>query len=404
MIKKGFKKMRKGLLIADLHIKAQDYMQTYKEYKFLEKYLENKTYDFCIILGDFFDRKIYSYEDYIQLSYKYMILLMSHCKKIRVVYGTRSHENDQYNIFDMATKDIYKLAPSSFSIDYKVIKHVEEEELFPDMNVLYVPEEYVLDKKEYYSSYLGTKKYDYIFGHGVIQEVMSNAVRHSDKKTNKIKNHKKPPVFTTAELKESCKGQTFFGHYHIHTNIDNKIFYVGSFSRFCFGEEESKGFYEIQTDGKNYESNFVKNLEARTFITKRYGYKDKIFSSEENLMKEINSIQKRKEVAGIDYLRLVFNIPEDYENSEFMINLLNEKFKFSDDIKIEVVNGYIEKKRQANKEQVKEIFKNYDIIFEKDIPLENKISYFIKEKNEKEIIPENVKKYLSFKAIELLKD
>ena len=125
---------------------------------------------------------------------------------------------------------------------------------------------------------------------------------------------------------------------------------------------------------------------------------------EENLMKEINSIQKRKEVTGIDYLRLVFNIPEDYENSEFMINLLNEKFKFSDDIKIEVVNGYIEKKRQANKEQVKEIFKNYDIIFEKDIPLENKISYFIKEKNEKEIIPENVKKYLSFKAIELLKD
>ena len=44
MIKKGFKKMRKGLLIADLHIKAQDYMQTYKEYKFLEKYLENKSY------------------------------------------------------------------------------------------------------------------------------------------------------------------------------------------------------------------------------------------------------------------------------------------------------------------------------------------------------------------------
>ena len=42
--------MRTGILIADLHIKAQDYMQTYNEYKFLEEYLENKTYDFCIIL------------------------------------------------------------------------------------------------------------------------------------------------------------------------------------------------------------------------------------------------------------------------------------------------------------------------------------------------------------------
>lgn len=394
--------MRTGILIADLHIKAQDYMQTYNEYKFLEEYLENKTYDFCIILGDFFDRKIYSYEDYIQLSYKYMILLMTHCKKIRIVYGTKSHENDQYNIFDMATKDIYKIAPSSFNIDYRVIKHVEEEELFPDMQVLYVPEEYILDKNEYYHSFMNHKKYDYVFGHGVIKEVMTNAVKHNEKKSTKIKNQKKPPIFTTAELNDICKGQTFFGHYHIHTNIDNEIFYVGSFSRFCFGEEEPKGFYEISTDGKKYDFNFIENLVAKKYITKRYGYKDKIFQSEENLIKEINSIEKKKEVANIDYLRLIFNIPEDYENSEFAINMIHEKFKFCNDIKIEIVNGYIEKKRQANKEQVKEIFKNYDIIFEKDAPIEDKLSYYIKEKNKKEKSPEEIKKYINFKAIDLL--
>lgn len=394
--------MRTGILIADLHIKSQDYMQTYNEYKFLEEYLENKTYDFCIILGDFFDRKIYSYEDYIQLSYKYMILLMTHCKKIRIVYGTKSHENDQYNIFDMATKDIYKIAPSSFNIDYRVIKHVEEEELFPDMQVLYVPEEYILDKNEYYHSFRNHKKYDYVFGHGVIKEVMTNAVKHNEKKSTKIKNQKKPPIFTTAELNDICKGQTFFGHYHIHTNIDDKVFYVGSFSRFCFGEEEPKGFYEISTDGKKYDFNFIENLVAKKYITKRYGYKDKIFQSEENLIKEINSIEKKKEISNIDYLRLIFNIPENYENSEFAINMIHEKFKFCNDIKFEIVNGYIEKKRQANKEQVKEIFKNYDIIFEKDSPIEDKLSYYIKEKNKKEKSPEEIKKYISFKAIDLL--
>ena len=58
---------RTGLLLGDIHIKAQDYQQTYKEYKFLEKYLENKKYDYCIILGDFFDRKIYSYEEYLKI-------------------------------------------------------------------------------------------------------------------------------------------------------------------------------------------------------------------------------------------------------------------------------------------------------------------------------------------------
>ena len=99
---------------------------------------------------------------------------------------------------------------------------------------------------------------------------------------------------------------------------------------------------------------------------------------------------------------MIFNIPEDYENSEFAINMIHEKFKFCNDIKIEIVNGYIEKKRQANKEQVKEIFKNYDIIFEKDSPIEDKLSYYIKEKNKKEKSPEEIKKYISFKAIDLL--
>ena len=55
-----------------------------------------------------------------------------------------------------------------------------------------------------------------------------------------------------------------------------------------------------------------------------------------------------------------------------------------------------------NREQVKEIFEKYDIIFDKNESDEKKLSYFIKEKNEKEMSPEKIKKYLSFKAIELL--
>ena len=397
---------RKGLLLADIHIKAQDYQQTYKEYKYLEEYIKDKTYDYCIILGDFFDRKIYSYEDYIQLGYRYMTLILTHCKKVRVVYGTKSHENDQYEIFNFLNEDvIYKLSENIIDVDYRVVKTVQSEKLFPDLEVLYIPEEYVLDKKEYYKEYfVMEKKYDYVFGHGVIQEVMTDAVRHVDKKIDKIKVRKKPAVFTTSELKYIAKGQVFFGHYHIHTNINDKIFYVGSFSRFRFGEEEAKGFYEVEKDDETYTQNFVENKMAKKYITVKYGYKNPIFHDEKSLLDEIESIPIRKENASIDELRLVFNIPEDYEKSEFLINLLNEKFKFREDIKIEVVNGYIEKKRQANKEQVKEVFEKFDIIFDKNESEENKLSYFIKEKKGKEIPPSTIKKYLSFKAIELLQD
>lgn len=394
---------RIGLLLADIHIKAQDYQQTYKEYKFLENYLENKKYDYCIILGDFFDRKIYSYEDYIELAYMYMALLIKHCEKVRVVYGTKSHENDQYEIFNFLEDHImYKLIPDCQKIDFKVIKTVQSEELFPDLNVLYLPEEYILDKREYYKDYFD-KKYDYVFGHGVIQEVMSNAVRHIDKKIDKIKVRKKPAIFTTSELKEICKGQVYFGHYHIHTNISDKVFYVGSFCRFCHGEEEPKGFYEITKD-KKYSNNFIENTEAKKYVTIKYGYKDRIFSDEEKLLETIKSIPKKKELAGIDELRVIFNIPENYEKSEFLINLLNERFKFMEDIKIEVVNGYVELKKQANKEQIKEVFDKYDIIFDKNESDENKIAFFIKEKNGKDIPGVTIKKYLSFKAIDLLRE
>lgn len=394
-----------GLLLADIHIKAQDYNQTYKEYKFLENYLEDKQYDYCIILGDFFDRKIYSYEEYIQLSYKYMLLLISHCDKVRVVYGTKSHENEQYNIFDFLKDDIYKLMPSSFNLDFKVIKTVEEEELFEDFKVLYLPEEYINDKNEYYKSFFSKdKEYDYVFGHGIIQEVMTDAVRHIDKKVKNKQERKKPPVFTTSELKKICKGQIYFGHYHINTNIDDKIFYVGSFSRFRFGEEEKKGFYEIERVKKRYKNQFIENISAQRYITKKYGYKDAIFTSDSLLIKELDSIIQKKEKAGIDFLRLIINIPEDYEKAEFLINLLNERFKFRNDIKIEIVNGYIEKKRQVNKEEVREVFEKYDFIFDKNEEDERKLSYFIQEKYNKTMSPEQVKKYLTFKAIDLLEE
>lgn len=396
---------RNGLLLADIHIKAQDCQQTYKEYQFLEKRLKDKIYDYCIILGDFFDRKIYSYEEYVHLAYLYMSLIIKHCKKVRVVYGTKSHENDQYEIFNFLDESIMNgITGEIEKIDFKVIKTVSSEELYPDLNVLYLPEEYVLDKKEYYKDYFNKEEeYDYVFGHGVIQEVMTNATRNVDKKIDKIKVRKKPAVFTTAELKRICKGQVYFGHYHIHTNISDKVFYVGSYSRFCHGEEEPKGFYEISND-KKYSNKFIENTSSKKYVTIKYGYKDEIFQDEEKLMKEITSIPEKKKRAEIDELRLIFNIPEDYEKSEFLINLLNERFKFYDDIKVEVVNGYIEIKKQANKEQVKEIFDKFDIIFDKDESDENKISFFIKEKKGKEIPGVTIKKYLTFKALELLQD
>ena len=120
------------------------------------------------------------------------------------MYGTESHECNQYDILSLLK--IYD--------KIRVIKQVTEEELLPGLNVLYLPEEHILDKKEYYKEFFEEdQKYDYIFGHGIIREAMKEAAVQNDTSSDK---RKKVPVFSTAEFRRICKGQTYFGHYHVN--------------------------------------------------------------------------------------------------------------------------------------------------------------------------------------------
>ena len=71
--------------------------------------------------------------------------------KIRFIYGTESHECGSYRLFN------YHL--NNDHVDLKVITTVTEEELFPNINVLYIPEEYVDSKEDHYKEYFD-KRYD----------------------------------------------------------------------------------------------------------------------------------------------------------------------------------------------------------------------------------------------------
>ena len=257
-----------GIIISDIHFGATDPDILKRELiEVFLYYLENmKKIDFIIINGDYFDHKIYLNEKASDYSIAFMDKLVNISKKhkcpIRLVYGTESHEVNQYTIFSMYKEDK--------NLDFKVIYTVNEEELLPDLNVLYLPEEHIYSKPEYYKDYFNNKnKYDYVFGHGVIQEVMTHISRNTSKKES---DRKKVPVFSSSELMDICKGQVYFGHYHINTNINDKIFYVGSFSRWVHGEMKEKGFYHItcDTDKEKYTQKFIENYLERKYITYTY--------------------------------------------------------------------------------------------------------------------------------------
>lgn len=382
-----------GIIISDIHFGVIDPIIMRKE--LLETfiyYLDNmKKIDFIVITGDYFDHKLYVNEKTTDCALAFMDRLVMISKKhncpLRIVYGTESHEVDQYSLFS-----IYETDPS---INFKIIRNVSEEELLKDLHVLYLPEEFVLNKEEYYKEFFEKKnEYDYIFGHGVIQEVMTEATRPASKE--KENTRKKVPYFKTIELDKICKGQVYFGHYHVNTNIQDKIFYVGSFTRFQYGEEEPKGFYHVKcdTEKEKYSNTFIENQLAKKYVTYTYSYNSDVMNTEESLMTELTKVDKLIDTFEYDHVRYIFNIPENHPNPEFVINILNERYKYNDNVKVKITNGYIEKKKRIKNESMSEVFDEYPMIFDKCASLEDKVVYYIKKKWNKEITVDKVKRYL----------
>lgn len=388
--------MYRGLCLADIHVGAMKYEQTYKEYvhlrSLLKEFTKDNLLDFIIINGDFFDKQLYTSDPFIDLAQRIMIQLLSATRVLRVVYGTASHESKQYSLFDPLVNELPKEL-NILSFDFKVITTVTEEELLPGLKVLYIPEEYIYDKNSYYEPYLSKKnEYSFIFGHGMIQEAFRGKIKESkDKKALR----KKAPVFTAGELSYACSGDVIFGHYHVNTEMDENVSYVGSFSRWQQGEEPEKGFYLLGFDPETNETKkqFIINSEALIYTTISFGYNDNVFKETEweDTAKKILKTRLRK---NIYRLRVIFNIPVGYENPEAFISFFKERFKNDDHINVEFSNGYVDKKIKSANERVSELPDEYKIFVDKNVPEEVKLSEFLKLKRGVTIPPEKIKKYL----------
>lgn len=394
----------KGILIADLHIGSINTSKQYDEIKHrIYPIIKSELPDFIIFLGDYFDHKFSLNDEPTYYSVLIINEIITLCKengldhtKLRFVYGTESHEWDQYKFLNAMKTDF----------DIKVIRYCEEEDLFPDLKVLYIPEEHLYNKSEYYEKFLSQpKKYDYIFGHGVLREVMKEAAIISD---NNNSNRKKAPVFSTGELTYACKGQVYFGHYHVHTNINDTVFYVGSFNRWCFGEEEAKGFYLIEKiieedDEDFYDFHFIENDLAETFQTISFGYDNSIFKDQDVMEKKLNQIDGMINDNIFNHVRFEFNIPTNASNPEYIMNFVKERYRFNDNVKVNIVHGYSEEKKKKEKEEVDKWNTDNAPYFNRNTTIEDKVSYFIAMEYKREIKPDKVEIYLNKDLSEILK-
>jgi DNA repair exonuclease SbcCD nuclease subunit len=372
----------KLLVIGDIHFGYYPAKLLYEEFKLVIDNITNDI-DAIMIAGDYFDTKLTLSSKHSLYAIKAFCDIINKCEqtgtKIRMIRGTASHdpENQLVNLANIA---------KSSKADFKLYNTVGEEELFPDFNVLYIPEEYMENKDEYYKEFFN-KKYQCIIGHGMFEE--TNFV------VNKSLNMKKYPVFNSEFMENLCEGPIIFGHIHKSQLIRNRIMYTGSFTRSRYGEEEDKGFIitTYETDTNEYEFKFIVNEKATKYDTITIDNKSDIFSM--LLNEQIHFIKESIKKYKKDKLRIKIIIPDDYDNTKAFIDSVTTVFGNIENVDIVISDNSKEITKQKTKEIVDKLMMKYNFIFDKNISYEEKIQQYIYAKKGYLLDIENVRKIIN---------
>ncbi len=367
-----------GVVIADIHMGAikADILAEELDSIFI-KYIEcMKSLDFVMIAGDLFDTKLALNSKHTKRLFSFMKKLMNLCiekdAKLRIIYGTEYHESNQLSTLQFLMKS---------KCDVKIYETVADEELYPDFNVLYIPEEYIKDIDEYYKDFFNNK-YDMVIGHGMVNEVAFASKIQTSEVTML-----RAPIFNTKKLLDLCEGPLFFGHIHKHQCIRDRLYYVGSFSRWCFGEEEPKGFMKVvyTPETKEYTTDFIENTKAKSYNTMVVDYN--------NTTDDMNYILNMINSVEYDKLRIIFNIPENHENPLLLSSMITDTFSKYKDIKIVINNNYKEKRKKMEQE-LKKLQSTFDFMMDDGMSVEEKICKFIKIKYNINISIDEMREYL----------
>ena len=209
--------MLTAILLMDLHwgaISPQRMMAELEEslYKKINSLESSANHlDMIVIGGDLFDFKQYLSAEVTQYVFRFLddLLDMTSETVIYIIKGTRTHDDLQLNTI----KDIYSRHRYG---DRLVVINTVEEMNIKGNKVLFLPEEYIVDQREYYKDtlYHQEKYYDLIFGHGIIDKIWYAKENHQKK-------YSASPVFPIEEIIEKAN-YLYFGHIHEHKRYGKK--------------------------------------------------------------------------------------------------------------------------------------------------------------------------------------
>lgn len=364
------------LVLADIHWGAINPVTQYDNLELVIMFLkEFKNIDMIVIAGDYFDSKLSLNSQASILSVQWMERLIDESKKygvkkIRIIKGTEEHDNSQLEVFREKENEYFKI----FNVN-------TAEETLPELHCLYCPDENI-NAKDYIKKYSeNILSYANIgFFHGSFDVVLPNIVVQLSEESS-LKNI----IYEYEFWSKFIKGPLISGHWHSSESIDD-LTYVGSYERWAFGEEESKGFGfgQIDTDTNEYYYRKIVNEftdEYRTFEINTSLYKT--IDEYTKLIDLVKSYIASKE-DGIN-VRIIINIDDDKIDNDTFITSLRHYFINNKNVKIILKDKLKKEKKRIEREHHVDTKNKFGFILDKSVSEATKIQEYIFKTKNKEI-------------------
>jgi hypothetical protein len=347
--------------------------------------------DIAVLGGDYFDYRLQLNSKTAIRSIKWFDEFICTCKesgvkKVRIIKGTKEHDNDQLEVF----RTYYESNDGYF----KIFNTTTVEETLPGLKCIYCPDEN-LNLIDYHQQYIKEmlSNPDIGFFHGSFDVVIPGI------EFERIQSHNiSSMIYEYDKFSKFIKGPLLAGHWHTPTTYKS-LYYVGSYDRWKFNEEEPKGFIygEYDNVSHKYYIHRVNNplaLEYNTIMVSN----DTTYTPQHFADLSAN-IDKLIEEDTTLQLRVVYMMVTD--DSESIVNFQNfqKKYISNRQIKIDIKDLIKKALKKEKKERVAfEAFK-YQYIFDNSVSIAEKIQKFIMEKRAVELpvsdIQKRIDKYLS---------
>lgn len=365
--------VKRGILktvhIADLHFGT---INPKKEYDILKEQFLDKIstfkFDILSIDGDLLDHKFMSHTDPILYASLFIGDCVNICKKwgatLVIIHGTRYHDADQLSLFYHYLQDP--------EIDIRIVEKVQFEYI-KGAKILCIPELYNMGK-EYYDNFLFKQGfYDSVFMHGTIKGAIYTA-KNQESGTNS----ESAPTFTIDDFL-FCLGPIYSGHVHTPGCFNKYFYYCGSPIRYCYGEEEEKGFL-ISLHNLDTQQHYTHMESIKSFRYDTIDANDLITKDPTRIITYLNDLQNQ----GIDHIRLDMSrlLSQEELNN---LAIIKQYYRSNNNIKFK----YDQKKETENSKAIEELntqYETYGYIMDKSLSPEQIFTMYINQEEGKEFI------------------